>query len=100
MLSFRLPPGKTGFVSPDIPRYFALRVCPRALTSPWWPAARRAATSAPPAIRSILAGRRRVELSADEAHAALEWARALEGWDAQPQAPLHVYPLEPVPETR
>jgi hypothetical protein len=94
----RLSPNENDFVSPDQPRYFALRVCPRALTSPWWPAARLAFAGAPPAIRSILAGRRRVELSAAEASHALEWARALDGWDAQPLAPLHVYPLEPSAE--
>ena len=83
-------------MSPDRPRYFALRVCPGAATSPWWAAARRATAGAPPAIRSILAGRSRVEVSAAEATNALAWARSLEGWDAEPLAPLHVYPLEPV----
>ena len=95
MLSFRLPPDETDFVSPDQAGYFALRVCPRALTSPWWPAARLEAAEAPPAIRSILAGRRRVEVSATEANHALAWAPGLDGWNAQPLAPLHVYPVEP-----
>jgi hypothetical protein len=36
-----------------------------------------------------------VEVSAAEANHALEWARGLDGWDAQPLAPLHVYPVEP-----
>jgi hypothetical protein len=76
------------------PRYTALRVRPDAQNSPWWAAARRAGVGAPPAIRSLLMGRSRVELSADEAVEALAWARALDGWDGEP--PLEVYPLEPV----
>jgi hypothetical protein len=75
------------------PRYTAIRVRPDAESSPWWAAARRAGVDAPPAIRSILMGRSRVELSADEASEALAWARALDGWDGEP--PLQVYPLEP-----
>jgi hypothetical protein len=77
------------------PSYYALRVCPRAEASQWWSSARDAAGGAPPAIRSILAGRMRVEVNAQEAIAALAWAQTLEGWDAHRLAPLWVYPAAP-----
>ena len=76
----------------DPPTYFALRVCPKASAPEWWAAARRAARTAPPAIRSILAGRSRVELSAEEVSDALAWASAIDGWDGDGLAPLWVYP--------
>lgn len=78
-----------------IPSYFALRACPRATTSSWWSSARVAAATAPPVVRAILAGRARVEVSADEARAALAWARALDGWDDDALPPFVVYPLDP-----
>jgi len=62
------------------PPYYALRVCPRADAPPWWSSAREAADRAPWAIQAILAGRMRVEVSAQDAIAALSWARTLEGW--------------------
>jgi hypothetical protein len=61
------------------PAYFALRVCPRAESAQWWISARLAASSAPPPVRAILAGRTRVEVSAEEAAAALRWARSVPG---------------------
>jgi hypothetical protein len=78
------------------PSYFALRVCPRADSLEWWLSARRAVHGAPPAMRAILAGRSRVELSADEAGAVLRWARRLAGWDTDALAPVWIYPVAPV----
>jgi hypothetical protein len=77
------------------PRYYALRVHDRAESSEWWASARAATTLPPPAIWAILAGRGRVELTADEALAAISWASALAGWDAGERAPLRVYPSPP-----
>jgi len=79
----------------NTPSYFALRICPRAEAPRWWAAARAAASTAPPAIRSILAGRTRVEVSAGEAADALQWARAIDGWDPDRLPPVVIYPLEP-----
>ena len=78
------------------PSYFALRVCPRAEASDWWRSARRAVHRAPPAMRAILTGRSRVEISADEAHAVLRWARGLDGWDPDALAPVWIYPAAPI----
>ena len=89
MVSFPIGSGTS------IPSYFALRVCPRAIASSWWSSARVAAGTAPPVVHAILAGRSRVEVSADEARAALAWARALDGWDDDALPPLVVYPLDP-----
>jgi hypothetical protein len=75
--------------------YYALRVCPDAAASPWWASARHAGSTAPRAIRAILAGRSRVELTADEAEHVLAWARELPGWDDDSLAPLRVYPAAP-----
>ena len=72
--------------------YYALRVCPDAAASPWWASARDAGSTAPPAIRAILAGRSRVELTAAEAENVLAWARTLPGWDDDSLAPLRIYP--------
>jgi len=49
------------------PSYFALRTRPRADLPQWWLAAHQAAHAAPRAIRAILAGRTRVEVTAAEA---------------------------------
>jgi hypothetical protein len=43
-------------------------------------------------MRSILAGRSRVELSVREAREAIAWACAVEGWDYG-LAPVYVYPV-------
>jgi hypothetical protein len=45
---------------------------------------------APPAIRAILAGRSRVELTAAEAARAIAWASGLPGWDGASLTPLWV----------
>jgi hypothetical protein len=85
-----------GFVTADpTPTYYALRIGARTHETTWWEAAHRAGDTAPLTIRSILAGRSRVEVTAAEAREALEWARTLEGWDAAPDPPLWVYPVEP-----
>jgi hypothetical protein len=76
--------------------YLALRVCPRAASADWWVSARSAMHDAPPAMRAILAGRTRVEVSADEALAVLRWARGLDGWDPDALAPVWIYPVTPV----
>ena len=75
--------------------YTALRVCPDAAASPWWASARHAGSTAPPAIRGILAGRSRVELTAHDAEHVLAWARTLPGWDDDGLVPLRVYPAAP-----
>jgi hypothetical protein len=71
--------------------YVALRVRAHAQASPWWESALRAAHTAPPAMRSILAGRSRVELRTHEACEAIAWACDVEGWDYG-LAPVYVYP--------
>ena len=76
------------------PSYFALRVAPRGRSSPWWGSAEAAFDSAPPAIRTLLSGRMRVEVSSDEALEALAWAATLDGWGEGPRA-LWVYPFDP-----
>ena len=78
----------------NTPSYYALRVCPRAHATRWWASAREGA-AAPPAIAAILAGRSRVEVSAEEAVDALAWARKLPGWEDDSLAPLWVYPTTP-----
>jgi hypothetical protein len=80
------------------PPVYALRVCPRTVADRWWTSARAAFSTAPPAVRAILAGRSRVELTAREAREALEWARGIDGWEADGAAPLYVYPLDQTAE--
>lgn len=62
------------------PPYYALRVCPAPTRHRGGAPRARAADRAPWAIQAILAGRTRVEVSAQDAIAALSWARTLEGW--------------------
>jgi hypothetical protein len=82
-------------LAPDEPSYYALRVCSRAETPLWWASASAVAAGAPAAIRQILAGRTRVELSAQEAEEALAWARGIDGWDTDRLPPVYVYPRPP-----
>jgi hypothetical protein len=77
------------------PSYYALRVCLRADAPLWWSTATANAARAPAAMRAILNGRLRVELGADEAVAALAWARTIEGWPADGLPPVWVYPGDP-----
>ena len=74
------------------PQYYALRVHPRSLAAEWWAAAHARSAEAPPAVRALLGGRTRVELSAEEAVRAIHWAAQLAGWDANGIRPLLVYP--------
>jgi hypothetical protein len=51
----------------------------------------RRQTDVPHPVAALMNGRRRIEVSADEAEAALTWAKALDGWaDLEPK-PLLVY---------
>jgi hypothetical protein len=75
-----------------VPSYFALRVCLRADAPDWWAAAHRARSTAPPAVRAILGGRMRVEVTEEEARAAIAWATAIDGWDPEGLPPLWVFP--------
>jgi hypothetical protein len=77
------------------PPYYALRVCPLADAPQWWTSARQAAARAPLAIQAILAGRTRVEVSAEEATDALAFARTLDGWDPERLTPVWIYPATP-----
>ena len=44
-------------------------------------------------MRALLSGRSRIEVSAEEAHEVLAWARTLDGWDdGGIRAPLVAYP--------
>ena len=79
----------------DQPRYYALRVCPDADADRWWSAARAATGAAPDAIRALLAGRTRIELSAHEATEALEWAQDRDGWDPETVPPILIHPRAP-----
>jgi hypothetical protein len=67
--------------------YVVLRALPG---DAWWSAV-RGRTDVPHAVAALLHGRRRIELGADEAEAALTWARALDGWAAADPKPLVVY---------
>jgi hypothetical protein len=75
--------------------YYALRVCPAAPTRETWVAADAHGDEAPAAVRALLAGRTRVELSATEAELAISWASGLPGWDEQPLKPIFVHPSMP-----
>jgi hypothetical protein len=76
------------------PSYFALRVAPRGRSTRWWASAEAALESAPPAVRTLLSGRMRVEVSGGEALEALAWAATLDGWGEGPR-PLWIYPFDP-----
>jgi hypothetical protein len=56
----------------------------------WLAAARAREREAPPALRGLLRGRSRVELSQAEADAAIRWALA-GGWDDEARPPLFIY---------
>jgi hypothetical protein len=72
--------------------YYALRVCPRSHARAWWDAARVHEATAPAAIRALLVGRTRVELSLAEARDALSWAERIPGWAADALPPVWIYP--------
>jgi len=58
--------------------------------SRWWAAARRRA-DVPSAVAALLQGRTRVELTADEADAAMAWAETVDGWPDGDPRPLLVH---------
>ena len=64
-----------------------LRVDPAAAE---WLAALRDRHDAPEALRGLLRGRSRVELSHAEAEAALRWVSA-SGWEDEERPPLFIY---------
>jgi hypothetical protein len=71
--------------------YVALRVREGGATEAWLAAARKR-RDAPPAIRTLLAGRSRVEVAQWEAEEALAWAGSVDGWDGAEMKPLFVHP--------
>jgi hypothetical protein len=74
----------------DAAAYCVLRARPRHWAEPFWEAAQQH-PDAPSAIRAVLAGRNRVELTRAEATEALDWASTIDGWaDAEPK-PLFLY---------
>jgi hypothetical protein len=72
--------------------YYALRVCPDAVAVEWWAEAHAHGAHAPAPVRALLGGRMRVEVSAEEAVGAINWAAQLSGWDNHGQHPVFVYP--------
>jgi hypothetical protein len=70
--------------------YLALRAVGGPGTNGWWAAARRRA-DAPDAVAALLHGRTRIELSAEEADAALAWAATVDGWTGAEPKPLLVH---------
>lgn len=77
------------------PCYYALRVCPLADAPRWWASAQAIAWQAPAAIQAILAGRARIEVTANEAIEALAWAQSIDGWKQDDLTPVWVYPTSP-----
>ena len=73
------------------PSYHALRVGDSASLAEWQAQAHARKANAPTAIRAICAGRTRVELTAQEAARAIDWASRLPGWGSEGPAPLFVY---------
>ncbi len=76
----------------EAPSYYALRVSPGVEATQWWSCALAAGATAPAPIRAILAGRLRVEVTAEEAEHVLAWARAIDGWAGDGAPPLRIYP--------
>ena len=73
--------------------YTALRTVSGSDASTWWSAARKS-DGAPHPVAALLSGRTRIEVSREEASAAIAWAASLPGWtDADPK-PLLVHPGE------
>jgi hypothetical protein len=77
-------------VDTDAASYCVLRARPRGWAEPFWSAAREQ-QDVPSAIRDLLAGRNRVELTRDEAAQALAWAAGIDGWDGAEPKPLFLY---------
>ena len=81
---------RSGNVSDVQGDYSVLRVCPQATASVWWAAVSRL-RDAPAAIAALARGRSRVELTSDDAVAALAWAGAIEGWSTAEPKPVFVH---------
>ena len=71
------------------PTYIALRLDPDA--QEWLAAARLRAFEAPDSVRTLLAGRSRVEVDSAESERALAWAEQLRGWSDDGRPPLVRY---------
>ena len=72
----------------DVAPMTVLRASRTDTSAAWWSEAEAHASSAPAALQVILRGRNRVELTEDEAIDALDWAKALPGWNGADPAPL------------
>ena len=70
--------------------HWVLRVHPEAPQSDWWHSARRR-RDVPAPISALIRGRARVEVTPDEARAAIEWAARLEGWSTAAPKPLFIH---------
>ncbi len=77
-------------MDPDADSYCVLRICPAASAETFWSAV-RAQRDAPHAIRVLLAGHIRVEVSRHEAAEALVWVAGISGWDDAEPKPLFLY---------
>jgi hypothetical protein len=77
--------------NPETPvTYSALRVSSRSSARVWWTAAARRQDT-PHAIASLLGGRKRVEVTRDEAVHALAWAAGISGWPAAGPTPVFLH---------
>ncbi len=72
------------------PSYHALRIS-RDASVEWCEHALKRRGSAPAAILALLGGRTRVELTAEEAADAIEWATRVQGWNDDGPPPLIVH---------
>jgi hypothetical protein len=77
-------------VDSDAASYCVLRVCPQASAETFWSAV-RARHDVPRALRVLLAGRIRVEVTRQEAAEALVWVAGISGWDGAEPKPLFLY---------
>ena len=85
-------------MDPEAASYCVLRVCPQAPAETFWSAV-RAQHRVPDAIRVLLAGRMRVEVTRQEAAEALLWVAGVSGWDAAEPKPLFLYDPRTAPST-
>jgi hypothetical protein len=77
----------------DLMSYTALRIVSGSDAGTWLSAARDS-DGVPRPVAALLGGRTRIEVSPEEANAAMAWAATLPGWtDADPK-PLLVHPGE------
>jgi hypothetical protein len=83
-------------VPTDYVSYSVLRVRPGAPASEWWAEVQRR-RDAPPPIAALARGRSRIELTTDDANAALAWAGKVEGWGSAEPKPLFIHRLEQHP---